>query len=137
MFLAVAEAAQERQAALALFIDEVQYFSGQEFSALIMDMHKLQQVQLPLVLVGAGLPILPGLVGESKSYAERLFSFSDIGPLSEPDAAKALRDPTKHAGVEFDDRALSIDGPGRISTFCARWHRLAAGRIAAPTLPQR
>jgi hypothetical protein len=106
LFLAVAEAAQERQAALALFIDEVQYFSGQELSALIMAMHKLQQVQLPLVLVGAGLPILPGLVGESKSYAERLFSFPDIGPLSEPDAAKALRDPTKDAGVEFDDRAL-------------------------------
>jgi hypothetical protein len=107
LFLAVAEAAQERQTALALFIDEVQYFSAHELSALIMAMHKLQQVQLPLVLLGAGLPILPGLVGESKSYAERLFSFPDIGPLSEPDAAKALRDPTRDAGVEFDDRALA------------------------------
>jgi len=107
LFLAVAEAAQERQTALALFVDEVQYFGNHELSALIMAMHKLQQAQLPLVLLGAGLPILPGLVGESKSYAERLFSFPDIGPLSEPDAARALRDPTKHAGVEFDDLALA------------------------------
>jgi len=28
-------------------------------------MHKMQQRQLPLVLLGAGLPILPGLAGES------------------------------------------------------------------------
>jgi hypothetical protein len=62
LFLAVAEAAQERQAALALFTDEVQCFSGQELSARIMAMHKLQQVQPPLVLVGVGLPILPDAV---------------------------------------------------------------------------
>jgi len=37
-----------------------------------MAMHKMQQRQLPLVLIAAGLPILPGLMGESKSYAERL-----------------------------------------------------------------
>jgi len=54
------------------------------------------------VLLGAGLPILPGLAGESKSYAERLFSFPDIGALSEDDAAKALRDPAQAMGVVFD-----------------------------------
>jgi hypothetical protein len=107
LFVAVAEAAEERHTAVALFIDELQYFNAKELSALIMAMHKLQQVKLPLVLLGAGLPILPGLAGESKSYAERLFSFPDIGPLSEPDAAKALRDPTRSAGVDFDDRALA------------------------------
>jgi hypothetical protein len=72
-----------------------------------MSMHRVQQRQLPLVLLGAGLPILPGLAGESKSYAERLFSFPDIGPLSAPDAAKALRDPAKAAGVVFDPKALN------------------------------
>jgi hypothetical protein len=49
---------------------------------------------------------LPGLAGESKSYAERLFSFPDIGALSEPDAVKALQDPTKAVGVQFDKAAL-------------------------------
>ena len=75
LFTAVAEAAEERRTAVAILIDEIQYFSTAELSALIMAMHKMQQRQLPLVLIGAGLPILPGLAGESKSYAERLFSF--------------------------------------------------------------
>lgn len=106
LFAAVAEAAQERQTAVAILIDEIQYFTVSELSALIMAMHRMQQRQLPLVLVGAGLPILPGLAGESKSYAERLFSFPAIGPLSEPDAIKALRDPVTAAGAAFEDAAL-------------------------------
>jgi hypothetical protein len=101
------KAAEERQIPVALLIDELQYFKPKELSALIMAMHKMQQDQLPMVLLGAGLPILPGLVGESKSYAERLFSFPDIGALSEPDAGKALNDPTRAAGVEFESAALT------------------------------
>ena len=106
LLTAVAEAAQERQTSVAILIDEIQYFNQSELSALIMAMHKMQQRQLPLVLMGAGLPILPGLAGESKSYAERLFNFPDIGPLSENDAAKALRDPVRIVGVLFEDAAL-------------------------------
>ena len=107
LFVAVAEAAEERKIAVAVLIDELQYFNQKELGALIMAMHKVQQRQLPLVLLGAGLPILPGLAGESKSYAERLFSFSDIGVLSEEDAAKALRDPAQVAGVVFEAPALA------------------------------
>ncbi len=106
LFLAVAEAAEERHIPVTLLIDELQYFNQKELSALIMAMHKMQQRQLPLVLLGAGLPILPGLAGESKSYAERLFSFPDIGALSETDAVKALRDPTRAVGVDFEPAAL-------------------------------
>lgn len=106
LFVAVAEAAQERNTAVAIFIDEIQYFNANELSALIMAMHKMQQRQLPLVLIGAGLPILPALAGESKSYAERLFNFPDIGPLAEPDAIKALQDPVQDAGESFDNDAL-------------------------------
>ena len=106
LFIAVGEAAEERQCAVAIFIDEIQYFSSGELNALIMAMHKMQQRPLPLVLVGAGLPILPGLAGNAKSYAERLFSFPDIGPLLEEDAAKALQDPVRAEGVAFEPAAL-------------------------------
>jgi hypothetical protein len=106
LFVAVAEAAQDRGVGVALLIDEIQYFSAAELSALIMAMHKMQQRQLPLVLVAAGLPILPGLAGESKSYAERLFSFPGIGPLPAPDALKALNDPVIAAGEAFEPGAL-------------------------------
>jgi hypothetical protein len=106
LFVAVAEAAEERQSAVAVLIDELQYFNQKELGALIMAMHRVQQRQLPLVLLGAGLPILPGLAGESKSYAERLFNFPEVGALSRPDAAKALRDPAHAAGAEFEPQAL-------------------------------
>jgi hypothetical protein len=106
LLVAVAEAAAERGQHVAILIDEIQYFSSTELSALIMSMHKMQQRQLPMVLMGAGLPILPGLAGESKSYAERLFSFPDIGPLSFPDATKALQDPVKEVDVVFTEAAL-------------------------------
>jgi hypothetical protein len=107
LFVAVAEAAEERNSAVALLIDEIQYFDQKELGALIMAMHKIQQRQLPMTLIGAGLPILPGLAGDSKSYAERLFSFPDVGALSEQDAAKALQEPAHAAGVEFERDALS------------------------------
>lgn len=107
LFVAVAEAADERQVPIALLIDELQYFNQKELSSLIMAMHRMQQRQLPMVLIGAGLPILPGLAGESKSYAERLFSFPDIGALSEADSVKALKDPTSAVGVEFESDALA------------------------------
>ena len=106
LFVAIAEAAEERQTAVAILVDEIQYLSQKELGAIIMAMHKMQQKQLPLVLLAAGLPVLPGMAGESKSYAERLFSFPDIGALSEADAAKALRDPAQEAGVEFQEEAL-------------------------------
>ena len=106
LFVALGEAAVERESAIAILIDEVQYFTSKELGALIMSMHRIQQRQLPIVLFGAGLPILPGLAGESKSYAERLFSFPDVGALSAEDAAKALRAPAHDAGVVFETDAL-------------------------------
>ncbi len=106
LFVAIAEAAEERKTAVAILIDEIQYLNQKELGAIIMAMHKMQQKQLPLVLLAAGLPVLPGMAGESKSYAERLFNFPDIGALSEVDAAKALYDPAKDMGVEFQLDAL-------------------------------
>lgn len=106
LFIAVAEAAEERTSAVAVLIDEIQYFGHKELGALIMAMHRVQQRQLPLVLLGAGLPILPGLAGEAKSYAERLFGFPDVGALSKEDSAKALREPAQSVGVGIDEDAL-------------------------------
>lgn len=106
LFVAVAEAAEERKCAVAVLIDEIQYFNKKELGALIMAMHKVQQRQLPLVLLGAGLPILPGLAGDSKSYAERLFNFPNVGALSESESARALQDPAQAAGATFVPEAL-------------------------------
>ena len=92
---AIAEAALDRKTAVAIIIDELQYLSEHEMSALIMAMHRIAQKKLPLALVGAGLPQLVGLMGRSKSYAERLFDFPKIGPLEKEDTIAALRGPAK------------------------------------------
>ena len=106
LFEAIAEAARDRKTAISIVIDELQYLSEIEMSALIMAIHKVAQKQLPLALIGAGLPQLVGLTGRSKSYAERLFDFPQVGPLSEKDAFAALREPAKLQKVDFRDEAL-------------------------------
>ncbi len=106
LFTAVAEAAKERKTAVAILIDEMQYLSANEFSALIMAIHRISQNALPLVLIGAGLPQLPAIAGDSKSYAERLFDFPDIGPLDPVDAKRALEEPLQKVGVHFSKDAL-------------------------------
>jgi len=107
LFGAVAEAARQRQTAVALLIDEVQYLSAVDLGALIVGVHKMNQRALPLLLFGAGLPQLAGLAGEAKSYAERLFDCPEVGPLAEADARDALRAPARREGVDYTDDALA------------------------------
>ncbi len=99
-------AAQDRRRGLLLAIDEVQYLTEEELAALITAVHRTVQLQLPVILVGAGLPQLPGLAGNAKSYAERLFNFPEIGSLDATDAREVLVAPARGEGVEFADDAL-------------------------------
>jgi len=107
LFEVVGEAAQSANTALALFIDELQYVAEPQLAALITALHRSAQQQLPVVLVGAGLPQLPGRLGEAKSYAERLFDITTIGPLSPVDARTAIVNPARQEQVEFTEEALT------------------------------
>ncbi len=106
LFLAVAEAARVKNTGIALFIDEIQLLHHEELAGLIMAMHKLQQKQAPFVLIGAGLPTLPRLAGDAKSYAERLFSYPLIGKLSRQNSYTALTSPAASENAEFSPDAL-------------------------------
>lgn len=107
LFVSVAEAAAEKKTAVALCIDEMQYLSEKEFSALIMAVHKVSQMNLPLIVVGAGLPQILGLAGQSKSYAERLFDYPKVGALNYEDAKRALVLPASAMGVTYDEDAVA------------------------------
>ena len=89
-------------------VDEVQYVSREHLGALIMGLHQISQKQLPLMLAGAGLPSLPALAGEAKSYAERLFRFLAIGNLAEDEAGAALATPAEAEHVMWQPDALSL-----------------------------
>lgn len=106
LFIQLGLAAKDKKTALILFIDEVQYISEAEFAALIMALHKCTQKQLPIALVGAGLPQLVGQAGRAKSYAERLFQYPEIGALTSDSAKIALTVPAKKLNVEYENLAL-------------------------------
>ncbi len=107
VFIALGRAAAERQTAVVLIIDELQYLDRKDLSALLVAVHKVSQKGLPITVVGAGLPQLVGNAGEAKSYAERLFLFPELGPLGAADAKRALQEPANLAGVEFTEAALA------------------------------
>jgi hypothetical protein len=103
---AIGEAAKEKNTAVVLFIDELQYVPELELAALISALHVCAQKKLPVALVGAGLPQLVGNVGRAKSYAERLFDFPEIGPLPPEAATVALQRPVNQHQVRFEVGAI-------------------------------
>lgn len=66
------------------------------------------QRKLPVTLVGAGLPQVPEVAGDAKSYAERLFKFPVITSLNPEQAKLALAGPAAQEGVAIDPDALAL-----------------------------
>ena len=102
---AAGRAAQADGTALLIFIDELQYVPEEQLASLVTALHRCAQQQVPVMLVGAGLPQLPGQMGRAKSYAERLFAFPFIGPLDATAARDALEVPAAAQGVRFEPAA--------------------------------
>lgn len=103
---AVADAAADRKTALAIFIDEIQYLTADELGAFLSALHQVGQAVKPVLLIGAGLPQIAGLMGEAKSYSERLIRFVNIGPLNLEDARAALSVPADAEDVRWQIPAL-------------------------------
>jgi hypothetical protein len=103
---AVGAAAKKAGTAVVMFVDELQYVAEKELAALITALHRAAQRNMPVVLVGAGLPQLRGRMGEAKSYAERLFEFPEVGPLPPAAANVAIVKPLSEQHVAIDDDAL-------------------------------
>ncbi len=111
----------------AMFIDELQYVEEAQLAALISALHRCAQKQLPVTLIGAGLPQLRGKMGDAKSYAERLFDFLEIGPLSPEDAAAAIVKPIldESAGIEPTAVELIIHQTKGYPYFLQEWGKHA------------
>ena len=106
LMLAVGAAAKSAETSVAIFIDELQYVDRQELAALTAALHRSAQRQTPLTLVAAGLPQLRAQLGDAKSYAERLFDFTELGALDGTDAADAIAAPLDDEDVEIERDAL-------------------------------
>lgn len=123
LIAAVGEAAAERNTAVVLFADELQYVPEEQLAALIMALHSAIQAQLPITMVAAGLPQILGAMGRAKSYAERLFEFVLIDRLDESAARTALCLPALREGVEFSDDAVAVvcEQSGGYPYFLQEW----------------
>jgi hypothetical protein len=105
---AAGSAAREGRTVLAMFLDELQYVEQDQLAALITALHRTSQQDLPVILIGAGLPQLRARVGLAKSYSERLFTFHDIGALSGEEAKRAITGPAGAQGVRIALKALDL-----------------------------
>jgi hypothetical protein len=105
---AISDVMGKKGAAFGLFIDEMQDLDPDLLGALLAVQHRASQREWPFFVIGAGLPSLPAVLADSRSYAERQFSYRTIGPLSPADAADALRVPVEAHGGAFTPDALEI-----------------------------
>ena len=106
LLVEVGSAARENDTGFALILDEMQNLPKTDLEALIVGLHRAKQKNLPVALVGGGLPLLPEMTGEAKSYAERGFEFRTIGALDMSSAAAALEEPARSQGVEWQRQAI-------------------------------
>jgi hypothetical protein len=123
LFEVVGDAAAAAGQSLVILVDEIQYLESQEFSALIMAMHRINQRQMPIAMIAAGLPQTLALAGNSKSYAERLFRYPQVGALDETAARRALVEPARSEGVEFTEEAIGaiLEVTKRYPYFLQQW----------------
>ena len=98
----VAAAGAEKGTGLAILIDEAQDLSQDELAALCSIAHTAGQNGWRCALALAGLPSLPRILAEAKSYAERLFNLQPIKHLDDLLAAQVLTEPAAAEDVSWD-----------------------------------
>lgn len=136
LFVLLGEAAKSAGKGWLLLIDEVQYLNDNDLSALIVSLHKVSQSDLPIAFAGAGLPQVARLAGEAKSYAERLFTYPAIGPLSQEAAEIALIRPIHAEGAQIDPDAVKhiVDATQGYPFFLQEWGAKAWDIAVGPNI---
>ncbi len=101
-------AASEESLGLAILIDEAQDLTSEELTAVCAAAHQASQNEWPCLFALAGLPSLPRVLAEAKSYAERLFTYHHIEQLAPALAREALVEPAAGEGAGWDDDAVTL-----------------------------
>lgn len=136
LFTLIGEAAQAAERGWVLLIDEVQYLSASDLSALIVAMHRMSQEGLPVLLIGAGLPQIARLAGEAKSYAERLFLYPPVGALDPASARQAIQKPIVEEQAQITPEALQVivDRTKGYPFFLQEWASVVWNNAEGPTI---
>lgn len=136
LFDVIGRAAQAAGKGWILLIDEVQYLSEADLSALIVSIHRMSQEGLPVLLVGAGLPQVARLAGEAKSYAERLFLYPAVGALDQPSAIQAVEKPIidEEAAIEPTALGAIVERTRGYPFFLQEWASTAWNNAEGPEI---
>jgi hypothetical protein len=114
----LADAAAEESIGFAILIDEAQDLSAAELATLCAIAHAAAQDNWRSLFAFAGLPSLPRILAEAKSYAER-FRYMNIQELEVAVAAEALTIPAELEQARWDHDAIPVvvNASGRYPYF--------------------
>lgn len=107
LFISMGKLAEATGNTICFFIDEIQYIKNEQLEALLMALHRVNQLGLPVLIFCAGLPKILRTFGDIKSYAERLFQYTEIDSLDRNSAVDAIIQPAKKFGVSYTDEAVN------------------------------
>lgn len=126
LIIALGELASKCKKQICFFIDEIQNIKKKDLTALIVSLHRVNQLNLPIILIGAGLPTILRISSDTKSYAERLFDFVKITSLKPEDATKALIEPAKKSQNRFSGEAIKyiLNATGNYPFFIQQYGKI-------------
>jgi AAA ATPase domain len=109
LFRVLGEAARDTETGVLFLLDELQQAEPAVLEALCAAAHELSKRELPLALLMAGLPPLHDRLLSAKTYAERLFRYRQISPLSASVAEAAFLDPARAVVSDFEVDRSALD----------------------------
>ena len=129
------EAAAEEGVGVAVLVDEGQDLSREELAALCLLAHTAGQEGWRLVVALAGLPSIPRVLTEAKSYAERLFEYHHVQALSDEQSREALLAPARGEDVGWDQDATEhvVAATGGYPYFLQQFGQEAWNAAPGPT----
>jgi hypothetical protein len=105
LLVEIGEVMQSARTGALFLLDEMHNLDTPSLAAICIAFQGVSRRNLPVALVGAGLPDLQVRLMAAKPYADRLFSYRELGRLPEPAARTALLGPAAALGVAFEEEA--------------------------------
>ena len=105
-FVNMGEICVKTKQSFCFFIDEIQYIKKEELGALLVALHRCNQLGYPIMVICSGLPSVLKMLSDIKSYSERLFYYKTVDNLSKEDAEQAIVNPVKKIKVEYKREAI-------------------------------
>lgn len=132
----LATSAADLGTGVIVLIDEMQDLAGVELAAICTAAHETGQRALPFYIAGAGLPSLPGILSDARSYAERLFAFRPIGPLDPRAATRAVTRPAESQNASWSRRAADavVEAAGGYAYFLQEFAKASWDYAPGPTI---